>query len=149
MSLNDKIDALETKLTNVLFDAKINIKEIYTGDIGRGTHNFPAIHILKTSATKSDQQVMSGRYTGLIISYDVTCLFSGSEGQHTIKNASAFVNDVYDTIQNERISTKLLDGLVINIDCTDIAYGLTEFDGVMVYGGLITLEIEIINILGE
>jgi len=147
MSLNDEIEIIEGQLRAIF--STLPIKEIHCGDINKCAHSFPAIHLVKTGISKNNIQVFSGREVGMSLQYDVSCLFSGSEGQQTIKNAVKFVNNVYDVLQQESLVGRHLENTCFDIDCSNIAYGLVEFDDVLLYGGVITLEIDIIYNIGE
>ncbi len=150
MILNETIEILEAEIRSLLLeDSALGIKEVMIGDLGRSAHSFPAIHIIKTVVGKSDIQVFSGAFVGLTIGYDITCLFTGSEGQQTIRNATTFVNNVYDVLQRESLNGRHFNNTCYDTDCTDISYGLVEFADVLIYGGVIKLEIDIIHTIGE
>jgi hypothetical protein len=148
MTLNDEIEEIEDLLTSRLIKSNLGIKQVYKGEVSASLQ-FPSIQLLYKRSSKSDIQTFSGAVVGLVLEFDVNCIFSGIEGEYSVKNAQKFSNNVYDLIQKESLNHYRLDGKCLDLDCESVEHGVLNFNDVFVYGGKITLEIEILHTIGE
>jgi hypothetical protein len=148
MTLNEEITIIEDLIKSRLVKSSLGIKQVYTGDLSASLQ-FPSVNIINKGASMSDTQILTGQRVGLILEFDINCMFSGAEAEYSIKNAQKFTNNVYDLLQKESLTGNLLDGNCLDLDCTEIQHGALNFNDVFVYGGLITLEIEILHTIGE
>jgi hypothetical protein len=148
MTLNEEITIIEDALKSILVKSSLGVKKVYIGDVNASLQ-FPSVQLINKGADKSDVQTINGIVVGLVLRFDVNCLFSGSESEQTIKQAQKFTNDVYDLIQKESLSNYRLNGTCLNLDCTSIEHGTLNYDNVFIYGGLITLDVEILHTIGE
>lgn len=138
--LNDMINNIETELIKILRDQ--GVKDINTGDIYKSAPQLPAVNLMLIDADMNeDDQVMQKNKIGWFLSYDVTCMFAGTERVHTFQNARTFVNKIYDVIQAEKDGK--LNRTIFDLDCVRIEYGTTALADAILDGGVIKLIISI------
>ena len=139
-TINEQIEVIRTQLTKLFRDngvASINYGDIYTA-----APRYPAIDILLTDREQNDIQVMQNGKIGWNLFYDISCMFSGSEGNQTFINSSKFVDKIYDLIQEKKDDA--LNGTVHDLECIKVEYGRTTIrNDIMADGGVIKLIIQI------
>ena len=138
--LNDMINNIETELKKILRGQ--GVKDINTGDIYKAVPQLPAVNLMLVDAEMNDDdQVMQKDKIGWYLSYDVSCMFMGTERAHTFQNARSFVNKIYDVIQAEKDGK--LNNAIFDLDCVKIEYGKTALADTILDGGVIKLIISI------
>lgn len=139
-AINDNIEAVEAELIKLFKDN--GVADINVGDIYKAAPRYPAIDILLTDREQNDLQ--NGRHNpiGWNLSYDISCMFAGSEGNQTFKSARKFVDKIYDLIQAEK--TGGLNDKAHDLECIRVEYGRTTIrEDIMADGGVIKLIIQI------
>ena len=137
---NNITEAIEKELITLFKDN--GVADINTGDIYPAAPRYPAIDILLTDREQNDLQTMQHNPIGWNLSYDISCMFAGSEGKQTFKNARKFVDKIYDIIQAEKDND--LSGTVHDLECIRVEYGRTTIrQDIMADGGVIKLIIQI------
>lgn len=140
MSVNEQIEVIRQELTKLFRDN--GVADINYGDIYKAAPRYPAIDILLTAREQNDQQIMQKGRIGWNLFYDISCMFSGSEGNQTFINSSKFVDKIYDLVQEEKETA--LNGTIQDLECIKIEYGRTAIrNDVMANGGVIKLVIQI------
>lgn len=138
--MNEQIEAIEKKLITLFRDN--GVQDINQGDIYKSTPRFPAIDIILVDREQNDLQVMQKTKIGWNLNYDISCMFAGTEGNQTFKNARMFVDKIYDLVQEEKI-TRLNDN-VYDLECVKVEYGRTAIrSDIMADGGVIKLIIQV------
>lgn len=139
-AINDQITEIQTRLTKLFRDN--GVATINYGDIYQAAPRYPAVDILLTSREQNDLQVMQKGKIGWDLSYDIGCMFSGSEGDQTYKNSSKFVDKIYDLVQGEKEGG--LNGTVYDLECIRVEYGRTAIrTDLFANGGVVKLIIQI------
>ena len=141
--INDLIEEVETQLIKLFRDN--GVADINTGDIYKAAPRYPAIDILLTDRTQGPNQVMQKGKIEWLLSYDISCMYSGSEGNQTFKNARKFVDKIYDVIQSEKVGA--LNNTVQDLECISVEYGRTSIrEDIVANGGVIKLIIQIYEV---
>lgn len=139
-TINDQITDIQTQLTKLFRDN--GVATINYGDIYQAAPRYPAIDILLTSRELNDYQNIQKNPLGWNLTYDIGCMFSGSEGNQTYVNSSKFVDKIYDLIMGERDGR--LSDTVQDLECTKVDYGRTAIrTDLFADGGVIRLTIQI------
>ncbi|MCK5616144.1 hypothetical protein KAR91_80515 [Candidatus Pacearchaeota archaeon] len=137
---NTITEAIEKELITLFKDN--GVADVNTGDIYSAAPRYPAIDILLTDREQNDLQTMQHNPIGWNLFYDISCMFAGSEGKQTFKNARKFVDKIYDIIQAEKENN--LSDTVHDLECIRVEYGRTTIrTDVMSDGGVIKLIIQI------
>lgn len=150
-TINEHIENVESELSTLIYGSGSNVRNIWFGDIDKADVQVPAINFMLARRTRpEDLQVIqtSSRITWHL-EYDVSCIYSGIEGEQTYKNARKFVDRIYDVIQGQHSSNKRLNGKCQDIECMDVDYGLVALgisEPEYMNGGLIKMIIEIVEI---
>lgn len=140
MTINTQIEEIRTQLTKLFREN--GVASINYGDIYKVAPRYPAIDILLTDREQNDLQVMQKGKIGWNLSYDIGCMFSGSEGNQTFINSSKFVDKIYDLIQEKKDDA--LNSTVFDLECIRVEYGRTTIrNDIMADGGVIKLIIQI------
>lgn len=140
MTINNTIRDVEQELTKLFRDN--GVANINYGDIYPTAPRYPAIDILLTAREQNDLQTIQSNPIGWDLLYDISCMFAGSEGDQTYRNATKFVDKIYDLIQGKKDDA--LNGTVHDLECTRVEYGRTAIrTDVMADGGVIKLIIQI------
>ena len=143
MTINKQIEDIRKQLTKLFRDN--GVVSINYGDIYSSAPRYPAIDILLTDREQTDVQVMQNGKIGWSLFYDISCMFSGSEGNQTFINSSKFVDRIYDLIQGEKDDA--LNGTVFDLECIRVEYGRTTIrNEIMADGGVIKLIIQIYEV---
>ena len=125
------------------------------GDVYKVAPRYPTIDIMLLSRKQNDLQVFQKNKIGWNLTYDISCMFTGSGADHTFLSASKFVDSVYDIIQGEK--TGRLSDTVYDLECVEVEYGLRYLnfkkayshgkasvrEDVMTNGGLIKLIVQL------
>lgn len=139
-AINDKIEEVEAQLIKLFRDS--GVADINTGDIYKAAPRYPAIDMLLTDREQGPNQVMQKGEIEWLLSYDISCMYAGSEGNQTFKNARKFVDKIYDIIQAEKEGA--LNGTIQDLECMSVEYGRTAIrEDIMADGGVIKLLIQI------
>ena len=139
-AINETIEDIRRELTKLFRDN--GVADINYGDIYKAAPRYPAIDILLTSREQNDLQIMQKGRIGWNLFYDISCMFSGSEGNQTFINSSKFVDKIYDLVQEEKETA--LSGTIQDLECIKVEYGRTAIrNDVMANGGVIKLIIQI------
>ena len=139
MKLNDMVNDIETELKKILRGE--GVKDINVGDIYKSVPQLPAVNILLVEIERNDQHVFQPGKIGWDLSYDVSCMFAGTERAQTFKNSRTFVNKIYDVIQEQKLTS--LNNTIFNLDCVKIEYGKAALGESILDGGVIKLIIQI------
>ena len=140
MTINETIEDVEAKLIKLFRDN--GVPEINRGDIYKAAPRYPAVDMMLTYREQNDFQNMQKNKVGWNLYYDISCMFAGSEGAQTFKNAVKFVDKIYDLIQGEKDGR--LSDTVHDLECLRVEYGRTAIRAdVMADGGVIKLIIQI------
>lgn len=143
-ALQTKMLAVEQKLTALIRDGNLGVRDFWFGSVGKSAPVYPMVHFLMTGNIQNDLQVVQPGKIGWDLEYEVTCIFAGTDDRTTIKNLQKFTNSIYDILQEEQTPSKRLDGEVFNIDCPGINYVTFESPTkTFVYGAVITMIIQI------
>lgn len=143
MTINTQIETIRTQLTKLFRDN--GVASINYGDIYPAAPIYPAIDILLTDREQNDLQVMQNGKVGWNLSYDIGCMFAGSEGNQTFVNSSKFVDKIYDLLQGKKDDA--LNNTVFDLECVRVEYGKTIIrSDEMANGGVIRLVIQIFEV---
>ena len=142
-AINDLIEEVESQLTKIFRDN--GVADVGVGDIYKAAPRYPAIDMLLTDRAQGPNQVMQKGKIEWLLSYDISCMYSGSEGKQTFKNARKFVDKIYDVIQAEKEGA--LNNTVQDLECIGVEYGRTAIrEDIMANGGVIKLLIQIYEV---
>ncbi len=125
------------------------------GDVYKVAPRYPAIDILLMDRKQNDLQVFQKNKIGWDLSYDISCMYTGSEADHTFIASNKFVDSMYDLVQGAK--TGRLSDTVHDLECVEVKYGLRVLnfkkayslgkasvrEDVMTNGGLIKLIVQI------
>ena len=144
------IEDIEPELKNLLLDGAINVRHVWFGDINPVDIQSPSVHFMLNSTKRNDMQVIqSSSRISWDLEYDVSCMYSGSDGRQTYTNARKFVNSVYNLLQTQHAPGQRLNGTCFDIECASIEYGFVALDlpePVLMTGGVIKLVIQVIEL---
>lgn len=141
--INEIIETVETQLKKVFRDN--GVADIGSGDIYKAAPRYPAVDILLTAREQGANQVMQMGKIHWNLLYEINCMYAGSEGNQTFKNARKFVDKIYDIIQAEKDGA--LNGTIQDLECVSVEYGRTAIrNDIMADGGVITLIIQIYEV---
>jgi len=144
MTLESQIVEIEDELNKLIRDGETGTKTIMFGDIDKGALRYPAVHFLLQDATQNDLQVIQPNKIGWDLTYEVSCVFAGTDARNTIISTRAFTNSIYDLIQGQRTVGKMLGNNAFDLNCDKIDYVTFETPSKnYVYGGIITVIIQI------
>ncbi|WP_440952032.1 hypothetical protein [Methanococcoides sp. FTZ1] len=118
------------------------IKDVYVGDVDV-PKGYPCVHIMPTGADEADQYSVDD-LKGWVLSYDVSVMASGANGNQSFDDGCGYVDTVYNRLQRQQKRDRLLNGTVQDINVGKIEYGMVALDlaePVMTYGGVIRLQI--------
>lgn len=141
-TLNEMINDLESELIKKIRNAGVG--SINTGDIYETAPRLPAVNLLLIECEQSDEQVFQNGKVSWNISYEISCMFQGTERKQTFKNSRTFVNKIYDVVQECKNDN--LNNTVNDLECGLIQYGKTNVNGIFIDGGKIELKINIIEV---
>lgn len=144
MTLETVVQNIETQLTTAVNAAPV--KDVYFGDIDV-PKGYPCVHFMLTNAEEAEQHSIDD-LKGWILSYDVSVMASGANGNQSFKDARGYVNTVYNRLQRQQSRSRLLNGNAADINVSKIEYGMVALDlnePVMTYGGVIRLQIIILE----
>ena len=143
-ALQDKMLTVEQKLTALIRDGNLGVRDFWFGSVGKSAPVYPMVHFLMTGNIQNDLQVVQPGKIGWDLEYEVTCIFAGTDDRTTIKNLQKFTNSIYDILQGEHESDKQLDGEIFDINCPSTNYVTFENPAkTFVYGAVITMIIQI------
>jgi hypothetical protein len=146
-TVREQIDTIQDELRDLIFSAGLNVRNVWFGDIDPADVQTPAVHFMLNSRSRNDFQVIqTANRIAWDLEYDVSCLYSGSEGERTFQNAASFVDSVYDILQGEHSASGRLHNSCHDINCINVEYGFVALDfpePVLTSGGVIKLIIEI------
>lgn len=140
MTLETLVENIETQLTSVVNAAPV--KDVYFGDIDV-PKGYPCVHFMQTGSDEVDKYSIDDMKAWMI-SYDVSVMASGANGNQSFKDARGYVHTVYNRLQRQQKRDRLLNGTVQDINVGKIEYGMVALDlsePVMTYGGVIRLQI--------
>ena len=150
ITLNEHRKNIEPELKTLLLDAALNIKSVWFGDNKPADLQTPSVNFMLMSAPRNDMQVIqSSSRISRNLEYDVSCMYSGSEGNQTYDNAATFVDSVYNTLQKQHAPGQRLNGTCFDIECDDIIYGFVVLElkeRVFMTGGVIKLVVQVIEL---
>jgi len=142
--LQTKMLAVEQKLTALIRDGNLGVRDFWFGSIDKSAPNYPVVHCLMTGNVQNEYQVQQPGKIGWDLEYEVTCIFAGTDDRTTIKNLQKFTNSIYDVLQGQQESGKRLDGEIQNINCPTTDYVTFERPTkTFVYGAVITMIIQV------
>lgn len=146
-TLEEKIEATEKELKALIAGGGIGVRNIWFGDINPADTQPPAVHLMLVSADQNDLQVtQTASRLGWDLTYEVSCLYGGSEGNQTVTYARKFVNSVYNLLQSQHTPSERLNDEVFYLNCDSIEYGFVALDlpePVLLNGGLIRMTIQV------
>ena len=141
--INETIETVEKQLTKLFRDN--GVADIGNGDIYKAAPRYPAIDMLLTAREQGPNQVMQMGKIHWNLLYEINCMYAGSEGKQTFKNARKFVDKIYDIIQSEKDGA--LNGTIQDLECVSVEYGRTAIrNDIMADGGVITLLVQIYEV---
>lgn len=144
VTLQTKIDTVEKKLTALIRDGNLGVRDFWFGGVGKSAPVYPMVHFMMTGNVQNELQVIQPGKIGWDLGYDVTCIFAGTDDRTTIKNLQKFTNSIYDILQGQHEADKRLDGEIFDIGCPSIDYVTFESPTkTFVYGAVITMVIQI------
>jgi len=144
VTLQSKMLTVEQKLTALIRDGNLGVRDFWFGGVGKSAPVYPMVHFMLTGNVQNEYQVQQPGKIGWDLEYEVTCIFAGTDDRTTIKNLQKFTNSIYDVLQGEHESGKRLDGDIQDIDCPSIDYVTFESPTkTFVYGAVITMIIQV------
>ena len=142
--LQTKMLTVEQKLTALIRDGNLGVRDFWFGGVGKSAPVYPMVHFLMTGNVQNEYQVQQPGKIGWDLEYEVTCIFAGTDDRTTIKNLQKFTNSIYDVLQGEHESGKRLDGEIFDINCPSTNYVTFESPTkTFVYGAVITMIIQV------
>lgn len=145
-TLDDHIDNIELELNKLMMRGNISSKTWFT-DVDEPLIQYPSTLFMLRSAERNDLQVVqNSNQLAWDIEYDVYCLYSSIEGLKKFTHSRKFVDAIYNQLQNEHASGKMLNCACFNIECVSIEYGIVTLDQLKtttVSGGVIKLIIQV------
>lgn len=141
---------IESELYDLMYSAKLGIRKIWFGEINPADIQTPSVHFMLPKRNRNDMQVMqTNNQIAWNLEYDVSCMYSGIEGDQTHDNAYDFVDNVYDTIQGQHSATGRLNNECHDIWCESVEYGIVALgidEPIFTTGGVIKMIIEIFEV---
>jgi len=146
VTLDEQIDNIEFELNKLMMRDHITAKTWFT-DIDKPLIQYPSTLFMLRSAERNDMQVVqNSNQLAWDLEYDVYCLYSSIEGLNKFTHSRKFVDAIYNQLQSQHASGKMLNCACFNLECVNIEYGIVTLDQLKtttVSGGVIKLIIQV------